>query len=547
MLTGFSVRRIPAFFLLTFGIVSALTFLTPPSGVFAHAVLDNSVPASGATIASSPAQIVLDFDEKVETALGYVRLFASDGKRIALPGVSSDVSDPSIIRTNVPTLKDDTYVAVYRVQSSDGHPVEGAITFRVGEGPLADVNNLVATALASSENSQTTQVVKAMVRFLGYLSVALVFAGIFFGFYPGFRSTEKVEKVRCVIVVGAAGLLLSSFLLVLLQGVDVTGGSLKNLISIDNARGVLDTRVGHALGARGFLSLLLLIAGLISIRRRAAQTQVFEFVSVLVFIATPFTFAFAGHASVGSPQILSIVASVAHVAAVATWFGGLLVLILVQQVRTHPIVEWFSTRAAILIAVAVVSGAVSSLIIVDGITEIAETPYGVGLLVKVAFVGAMLLVAAMVRRRFHESGVATLRSLLIAEALVGVVVLGLSAGITGASPREEVSNAPFSTSLVQGDIIASITLAPARTGQAEMHVILSPPNGSLSPVVGAKARFSLLSRDLPAIQVALSSVGPNHYVGLLQIPYTGEWQLDVVVNATANAELLYRTKVTIRQ
>ena len=137
--------------------------------------------------------------------------------------------------------------------------------------------------------------------------------------------------------------------------------------------------------------------------------------------------------------------------------------------------------------------------------------------------------------------------LLIAEALVGVVVLGLSSGITGASPREEVSNAPFSTSLVQGDIIASITLAPARTGQAEMHVILSPPNGSLSPVVGAKARFSLLSRDLPAIQVALSSVGPNHYVGLLQIPYTGEWQLDVVVNATANAELLYRTKVTIRQ
>jgi copper transport protein len=340
---------------------------------------------------------------------------------------------------------------------------------------------------------------------------------------------------------------LSSVLLILLQGVDVTGGALKDLLNIDNARGVRDTRVGHALGARGVLALMLLVAGLIFAQRRAVHTQFFEFVSVLVLVAAPFTFAFAGHASVGSPQVASVVASVAHVIAVATWFGGLVVLIFVTEVRTRPIVEWFSKRAAILIAVAVVSGALSSLIIVDGLRDIAQTAYGVGLLVKVSFVGAMLLVAALVRRRFYESGVTTLRSLLVAEVLVGVVVLGLTAGISGASPREDVSNAPFSTTLVQGDIIASITLSPARTGQAEMHVILSPPNGSLSPVVGAKARLSLSSRDLPPIQVALSLVGPNHYVGLVQIPYTGEWQLDVVVNATANTELLYRTSVVIRQ
>ena len=543
---GYSVRRLFTLLSLSVGIVVALTFLAPPHGVLAHAVLDNSVPASGATVTASPPQIVLDFDEKVETALGDVRLFSSDGKRIALAEVTSDAADPSIIRTNVPALEDDTYVAVYRVQSSDGHLVEGAITFRVGDGPLADVNKVLTSALAASENSQTTQIAKAVVRFLGYLSVALIFACIFFGFYPGFRSADKVGKLRVITVLGAAGMFLSSVLLILLQGVDVTGGALTDLLNIDNARGVLDTRVGHALGARGVLSLMLLLAGLFFAQRRAVQTQLFEFVSVLVLVATPFTFAFAGHASVGSPQVASIVASVAHVTAVATWFGGLVVLIFVSEVRTRPIVEWFSKRAAILIAVAVVSGALSSLIIVDGIRDIAQTSYGVGLLVKVACVGAMLLVAALVRRRFYESGVTTLRSLLVAEALVGVVVLGLTAGISGASPREDVSNAPFSTTLVQGDIIASITLSPARTGQTEMHVILSPPNGSLSPVVGAKARLSLSSRDLPPIQVALSLVGPNHYVGLVQIPYTGEWQLDVVVNATANTELLYRTSVVIR-
>ena len=527
--------------------MATLTFIAPPSGVAAHAVLDNSVPASGATVATSPPQIVLDFDENVETALGFVHLFASDGERIALSEVSSDAADASIVRTNVPTLKDDTYVAVYRVQSADGHPVEGAITFRVGEGALADVGDVLTAALAGSDTSQAVLAAKAVMRFLGYLSGALILAGIFLGFYPGFGSSDNVKKLRRVILIGACGTALSSAMLILLQGVDVTGGALSDLASFDNVRGVLDTRVGHAFAARGLLAAALFVMGYVTVRRPAGISRAMQFLSVLVFVAVPFTFAFAGHASAASPQVVSIVASVVHVTAVEIWFGGLVILVFVKEIRTRPFVEWFSKRAALLIAFAVASGVTSSLVIVDAVSDVTKTNYGVGLIVKVALVGVMLLVAAVVRRRFHESGVATLRSLLLVEASVGLLVLGLTAGITDASPREEISNAPFSTTLVQGDIVASITLAPSRTGQVEMHVILSPPNGSLSPVVGAKARMSLPSQDLPAIQVPLSRVGPNHYVGVAQIPYPGEWQLDVVVNATANAELLYRTRVAIRK
>ena len=540
---GSEVRQLFKLLSLTLCVLATVTLLAPPSVVSAHAVLDNSVPASGATVAISPAQIVLDFDEKVETALGYVRLFASDGTRVVLPEVSSDAADSSIVRTDVPTLKDDTYVAVYRVQSADGHPVEGAITFRVGEGALADVSEVLTTALAGSDTSQAVLVAKAAMRFVGYLSVALVFAGIFLGFGAG----DNIKKLRRLILIGAGGVALSSMMLILLQGVDVTGGSLSELANIKNVKGVLDTRVGHAFAARGILASALLLVGLVAVRRPAHTLRSMQFMSVLVFVAMPFTFAFAGHASAAFPQVVSVIASVVHVAAVETWFGGLVILVFVKEVRTRPIVEWFSKKAALLIAFAVASGVISSLVIVDSVFEITKTNYGIGLVVKVALVGMMLLVAALVRRRFYESGVTSLRSLLVAEAVVGLLVLGFTAGISGASPREEVTNAPFSTTLVQGDIIASITLAPARTGQSEMHVILSPPNGSLSPVVGAKARLSLPSRDLPAVQILLSQVGPNHYVGLVQIPYTGEWQLDVVVNATANAELLYRTTVAIRQ
>ncbi|MEY2628063.1 MAG: CopC domain, partial [Actinomycetota bacterium] len=49
----------------------AVFIALPAFSASAHAVLDNSVPASGATLAESPPQIVLDFDERVETAVGF--------------------------------------------------------------------------------------------------------------------------------------------------------------------------------------------------------------------------------------------------------------------------------------------------------------------------------------------------------------------------------------------------------------------------------------------------------------------------------------------
>ena len=45
----------------------ACVLCAPAAMASAHAVLDNSVPASGATLEETPLQIVLDFDETVES------------------------------------------------------------------------------------------------------------------------------------------------------------------------------------------------------------------------------------------------------------------------------------------------------------------------------------------------------------------------------------------------------------------------------------------------------------------------------------------------
>ncbi len=510
----------------------ACVLCAPATMASAHAVLDNSVPTSGATLEDSPLQIVLDFDESVESSLGYIKLFSSSGKRVQLPAVKADASDASIVRVIPPTLAQDSYVAVYRVISADGHPVEGAITFRVGAGAVSNLASVIETALQDSETSNAVKVAMALMRFISYIAISIVLAGIFF--LLGSDAPRKGLN-RAVVLAGSV-LGLSTALLYLLHGMNASGGTWGQIANVSVVKDVFATQVGESLFARIVVSFLL-----VSVVARWGK-----FVAVFAFATLPFTYAFAGHAAVDSPAALTIALLALHVAAVGVWCGGLILLMFVKDIRTTPIVEWFSQRAAILIAVVVATGVVQALLLMDGIGNLTKTSYGKALIAKVCVVGIMLICAAIVRRRFYESGVSRLRAVLCAEVLVGLVVLSITSGMVAASPRPTVSNAPFSTALVQGDVIANITISPLRVGESEMHVIVSPPNGSLDPVLAIRARFSLVSGSVPPIQAELNAVGPNHFVGYIQFVYPGEWKVDVIVSPDANSEVLYSTQVKIK-
>ena len=510
----------------------ACVLCAPATMASAHAVLDNSVPTSGATLEDSPLQIVLDFDESVESSLGYIKLFSSSGKRVQLPAVKADASDASIVRVVPPTLAQDSYVAVYRVISADGHPVEGAITFRVGAGAVSNLASVIETALQDSETSNAVKVAMALMRFISYIAISIVLAGIFFLL----GSDAPRKGLNGAVVLAGSVLGLSGALLYLLHGMNASGGTWGQIANVSVVKDVFATQVGESLFARIVVSFLL-----VSVVARWGK-----FVAVFAFATLPFTYAFAGHAAVDSPAALTIALLALHVAAVGVWCGGLILLMFVKDIRTTPIVEWFSQRAAILIAVVVATGVVQALLLMDGIGNLTKTSYGKALIAKVCVVGIMLICAAIVRRRFYESGVSRLRAVLCAEVVVGLVVLSITSGMVAASPRPTVSNAPFSTALVQGDVIANITISPPRVGESEMHVIVSPPNGSLDPVLAIKARFSLVSGSVPPIQAELNAVGPNHFVGYIQFVYPGEWKVDVIVSPDANSEVLYSTQVKIK-
>ena len=525
-------------------IAVVVMLLLPASAVFAHASLDNSVPASGATLVDSPPQIVLDFDEPVETVLGFIRLFASDGSRTALPAVSRDASDSSIVRVDVPRLDNDTYVVTYRVVSVDGHAVDGALTFQVGEGPKVDVTDLVADVLADTGTDGAVANTTRAVRLVGYLALGLAMAGAFFVLGGSVVDTFR-RRLRLVTGAGAGALALSSLALLAMQGAALGGGGLGAALRWSTIADVADTRVGHALIVRIVVAIFLCAAMLVALRT-AKTESLMRFGGVLGLVVLPLTYSFAGHAGSASPVVIAVAASLFHVGAVSTWFGGLVLLSAFEPMRTLATAKWFSQRATAMVGITVVAGIVQALLIVDDIDGVLDIAYGKMLATKVVIVGAMLLSAAVVRRRYLDSGVERLRSALVVEAVVGLLVLGVTAGLVAETPRATTSGAPFATTLVQGDTLVNVTVSPARVGPVEMHIIVTSPGGSLDPVRSARVRLSSAQQNVPPIAIEPAQVGPNHFVATAQIPYAGDWDLDVILVESDGRESLFTTPFTAR-
>jgi copper resistance protein C len=104
-----------------------------PGAASAHAIILESEPTAGATLAEPPARIYLRFNSKLEKRLSSVRLLAADGRPVPLPVMSADGESPDRIVLPLGKLRPGGYVIRYKVLAVDGHITEGALRFSVLE------------------------------------------------------------------------------------------------------------------------------------------------------------------------------------------------------------------------------------------------------------------------------------------------------------------------------------------------------------------------------------------------------------------------------
>ena len=101
--------------------------------VQAHDELIGSTPEAGAVLDTAPDQVVLTYSAEVMDIGSQVRVTDSTGASVTAGELQIDGT--RVVQPVTDTgAEDETHQVVWRVVSSDGHPIEGTFTYRIGDG-----------------------------------------------------------------------------------------------------------------------------------------------------------------------------------------------------------------------------------------------------------------------------------------------------------------------------------------------------------------------------------------------------------------------------
>ena len=121
--------------LLPLAIAAVLTMLLAGPAQ-AHAGLESSDPADGATLQTAPAQVTASFTEPPDPELSSITVVNAAGQEVQAGVVQRGAAPRSLAVSLPPDLPDGVYTVSWVVVSeADGHQTTGAFAFGVGVDP----------------------------------------------------------------------------------------------------------------------------------------------------------------------------------------------------------------------------------------------------------------------------------------------------------------------------------------------------------------------------------------------------------------------------
>jgi copper transport protein len=551
-------------------LLAAAGLLCGAGAASAHAVLVSTDPVEGSVVAARPGRVSLVFGEAVQLPPNAVRVFDPDGIEVDDQRAHLTSADGRAVGIGLlPGAARGTYTVAWRVISADTHPVSGAFTFSVGHPS--------ATAPATATGgSPAVGLLYGITRFLGYLGyAAMVGAGAFLlvCWPPGCRSSTSAR----VAAFGWATVVLASSATLVLQGPYGNGTGLAGIFEPGATATTLALPLGGALvvrmllltAAAGYLGLLGRQLPAATPRRRRWLTGI----GAMLAGGLAATWAVSGHAGVGPGAELALPLDIAHLIAMAVWLGGLLTLAAelfrapAETLHRGAAVGRFSTTASVCVAVVAASGVYQSWRQLGDWAAFLDTAYGRILLAKIVAVGALLTVAGFARRAVRTGDAAPLlRRAVLVEAVVGGVVLALTATLVNAEPaREERAEfrgthvagtvpvapasgyraLPFHTGGPGGDGTLDVRLSPGRGGPNSIDVTVLGAGGAPRDVPELGVELSLPDRKLGPLRAAVRRQSQGRYQASAQIPFPGAWQVGLTVRTSDIDETTVWLPVTV--
>lgn len=531
----------------TLGITAFAASLSWATPVLAHGQLDSSSPAPSSVLEAAPTEIRLDFNEPVIPVARSIEIYNQDGQRIVVGEALVAPEDPSVlVAGDVPAIPDGLYVVAWRAVSNDGHAIEGAYSFQIGaSAPIVATSDLIANILAGQNGPSGLSWLMGVAKFLGFLGLCLVLGCL--AMIAGGSIASR--RVTLFVGIGWLSAFISALVLFITQGPYTIAGTWSDLFNTSLWSDVFATRLGKALVVRELLLLSLLVL-LWSLRGHFARslTSWWRSSTALVGLGIVLTLSVSGHPSASENSGIAVLADVLHLSSVILWTGGLIVLAaggVMRSNKAEVVVHRFSRIATFAIPIAVITGLWQTWHLVPSLSDITQTKWGQALLVKSCFVIAAVTLGAFARWLIQKGEARSIHRIVVVEVFVSVLVLGVTAGMLSQSPEITSASSVFSTQLVEGDMIVGVAVTPGRVGNNEIHVTVTTPSGTLSPVENVTMRLTLPGSEVPTITAAITELAPNHFVGTLSILTAGVWTLEILVQPDPSSSTRVSTEVPI--
>jgi copper transport protein len=527
------------------GVAVAVAVMAPAGQVLAHAGLESSVPSANAVLETGPPEIILTFNEAVDAGISNIALY--DQKATLVPtGVPQRGTTDSVVQASVPTLGDGVYVVVWRVASADGHVVDGLFTFQVGAVLAVDVGALIDKVSGTATATSTVGRLDTAARLLAMIGLIVVLGGGLLAVQSTGQETNSSPN-RMLLWLAWAFLIVGSLGTFGLYGAKVVAGTPADAVKPSVWGKVVGSHAGTVLLVR--VVLVLALGGLLlTFARRAGD--VWRGAALALGVALVLTYSTIGHAYTQRPTAVWVGIDAVHLTAISLWIGGLLMLAFgSSQWLTDPaserIVRRFSTTAMVAIPVIVITGAAQSLKLAGSVFDVTSTSWGRTLLVKIAVVTVLVGIGGVSRWLLRHDGPSALKRTVFVEALFGIVIVGLAASLVALPPRSVESSKVFTSTLTSQGFLADVTVTPGRVGQNEVHLVITPPGGSITPVISTDVQAELPTAGLGRVPAVMQSIGPNHYTGTIVLSQSGDWNLVITVVPTVGQSVVLNSDVPI--
>jgi copper transport protein len=440
---------------LVFSVPAAVLVLTVlgAAPALAHNTFDDSSPADGAVLDSTPLEWSVSFAKSVpiESASGSV--VNGDGTRTALGPPRHGGNDSTVVFALPAGLAGDV-TARWRLVSSDGHVITGRVGFTVGTGSPSDTapraSGDVTTDMTdppaadlSAPTEEGTGVpgpVRGLLRLAGYLAVLLL-GGMFFvdrAVAPGIVLAGRGAGAARWALAIAAVVPLAQFA-VFVNDVGAGGASLAGAVG-----DALSLTPGAMLLLRRVIGAAFLVALLPMLRPDTSAPRAGLTVGALAAMYLV-ALAYVGHSRSRSLPLVGVPVDVVHTVAAAVWLGGLFVMVVVVVPSIGPpaalaAYRRFGPYAQRAVVVITVTGIVQGLRLHTGVTSLVTTAHGLLLLVKLAAVAGMLRLAARNRSMLVQTpdhgpraGLLVARTSAL-ESVFGLLVIVLTAALVAVTP-----------------------------------------------------------------------------------------------------------------